>query len=68
MFSVSGMGPAESGRVLFDIDRVVLRISKSRVKKWEVLARRKYTYYNSNRKTEVTSIFSSCKDFPFFDT
>ena len=68
MFSEFRMGPAASGRGLRGIDRVLFKVTKSRVKKWEVLARRKYTYYNSNRKTEVISIFSSCKEFPFFDT
>ena len=37
------MGPAASGRGLCDIDRVLFRVTKSRVKKWEVLAQRKYT-------------------------
>ena len=42
------MGPAFSGRRLCDINRVLFRISKSRVKNWEVLARRKYTDYNKD--------------------
>ena len=37
------MGPAASGRGLCDIDGVLFRVAQSRVKKWEVLARRKYT-------------------------
>ena len=47
-------------------DRVLFRGTKSRVPKWEVLARRKYTDYNSNRKKQVIGIFSSGKDFPIF--
>ena len=50
------MGPAASGSGLCDIDKVFNRVinqSKSSVKKWEVLAQRKYTDYNINRKTQV---------------
>ena len=32
------MGPATSGRGLCDIDIVLFRVAKSRVKKWGVLA------------------------------
>ena len=31
------MGPAASGRGLCDIDRVLFRVTKSRVKNWKVL-------------------------------
>jgi len=43
MISAFRMGTVASGRGLFDIDRVLFRVAKSRVKNWEVLARRKYT-------------------------
>ena len=32
-----------SGPGLYDIDKVEFRVTQSRVKKWEVLLRRKYT-------------------------
>ena len=31
----------------------------------DILARRKYTDYNSNRKSQVIGIFSPCQDFLF---
>ena len=37
------MDPAASGRGLCDIDRAFFKIPKSRVKKWEVHVRQKYT-------------------------
>ena len=37
MISTFRMGPTESERGLCDIDRVLFRVTKSRVKKWEVL-------------------------------
>ena len=40
MFSAFRMDPAASERGLCDIDRVLFRVTKSRAKKWEVLARR----------------------------
>ena len=36
------MCSAVSGRGLWNIDRVLFRLSKSPVKRWKVLARRKY--------------------------
>ena len=59
--SVFRMGPAASGRGLCDIERVIFRVTKSRVEKL-----RKYTDYNLNRKSQVIGIFSSCLDFPIF--
>ena len=41
MFSVFRMDPAASGRGLCDLDSLLFRVTISRVKKWEVLARRK---------------------------
>ena len=41
VISVFCMAPAASGRGLCDIDRVFLKVAKSRVKKWEILAREK---------------------------
>ena len=41
------MGPAVSGQELCDIDKVLFRVRKSQLKKWEVWARRKYTDYVS---------------------
>jgi len=43
MISAFRMGSAASGRGLCDIDRVLFKVTKSRVKKWEVLLRQKYT-------------------------
>ena len=39
MILAFGAWPAASGRGLCYIDRVYFRVSQSRVKKWEVLAR-----------------------------
>ena len=61
MFSAFRMGSAVSGRGLCDIDRVLISFAKSFAKRWEVLARRKYTDHKENRKSDV---FSSCRDFP----
>ena len=66
MFSGLGMGPVISGRELCDIDSVFFRVSKSRVKNWEVKAQRKYTDYKINRKTQVIGIFLTYQDFPIF--
>ena len=71
MFSAYSMVPgrsAVSGRELYDIDSVFFRVSKSRVKNWEVQAQRRYTNYKINRKTQVIGIFSTYQDFPFFET
>ena len=46
MYSAYRIGPAASGRGLCDIDTVLLRVTKSRIKKLEVLAWRKFTDYN----------------------
>ena len=43
MFSAFCMGLAASEHGLGDVDRVSFRGTKSRVEKWEFLARRKYT-------------------------
>ena len=43
IFSAFRMGPAASERGPWDFDRVFFGVGKSRVKKLEVLARRKYT-------------------------
>ena len=43
MISVNRMDLAANGRGLCDIDRVLFRVAKSRVKNWEVLVRQKYT-------------------------
>ena len=41
MILVFHMGPVVSGRGLSDIDRLLVRFTKSFVKNWEVLARQK---------------------------
>ena len=52
MFSAVRMGPAVSA-----IDRVLISFAKSFVKRWEVLARQKYTDHNENRKNEVIGMY-----------
>ena len=64
MFSEFCMGPAASGRGLCDSGRVVLRVTKAHVKKWNVQAQRKYTDHNCNLKSKLIGTSSSCKDFP----
>ena len=66
MFSAFRIGPAASGHGLCDIDRVLFRVTKSRVKNWQVLVRRKYTDNFGFPILVITGIFSSCKDFPVF--
>ena len=62
------MGPAASRRGLFDIDTVLFEVTKSRVKKWEFLARRIYTDYNSNRRSQVIGLLCRAKTSQLFDT
>ena len=51
MFWGFRMGPAVNGRGLCDLDKVLFRVGKSRVKKW---------------KAQSIGIFSSCQDLPIF--
>ena len=66
MFSVSRMGPTVSGSGLWDIDRILLRVSKSRPKNWEVLARRNYTDYFGFLVFIIIGKLSSGKEFLIF--
>ena len=45
MFSTFRVGPAASGRELYDIDRVISELNHVS-KNWEVIPSRKYTEYN----------------------
>ena len=61
MFSAFRMGPA--ARISIEYYSELLNHMSEN---WEVVARRKYTDYNENRK--VIGIFFSRRDFPIFDT
>ena len=65
MLSAFRMGPAAKGRGLCDIDRVLFGLTKSRVKKCEVLVRRKYTDYNPSCR--YTFIVQGHPNFPTRD-
>ena len=66
MISAFLVRPAASGCRLCHFDRALFRVSKSRVKNWEVLARRKYFDNSPFSVRIIIGIFSPCQDFSIF--
>ena len=68
MFLAFDMSSAASGIGLCHINRVLLRVTKSRVNKLGSPCTTKiHTDYFTFSIFIVIGIFSSCKDFPIFD-
>ena len=73
MFSAFGMGPAACGRGLSDIDRVLFRVTKSRLRKLGSRGTAKYTDYKLNfiikiEKSKLSVYFRRARTYQFSET
>ena len=64
MITAFCVGPTAGGRGLCNIDRILFRVTKSRIKKTGKSLHDEN--YSSNRKRQVVGIFLSNKNFPIF--